>query len=158
MKKKCSKCKLNKPMENFYSDNRRIDKKQSACKICQNRDRKSYDSKKYIRNRDSKIKYSRDRYHRLLNIVMKELGSMCNCCGEVEKSFLAIDHVNNDGYRDKNKNGNRISGQTLLYRIIKENFPPDKYQILCMNCNHSKSKNNGICAHKIDNNIKVWYN
>lgn len=78
-------------------------------------------------------------------LVYEHYGSICNCCGESEPKFLSIDHVNNDGYKERKSRGG--SSQMLYRNIIKQNFP-DTYQILCMNCNTGKSRNNGICPHK----------
>lgn len=61
--------------------------------------------------------------------------------------FLTIDHVKNDGYKDKIR-GKRYSGAELMRKVIKEVFP-DTYQILCFNCNCGKARNNGICPHKV---------
>ena len=79
-------------------------------------------------------------------------GSKCACCGETEPLFLTIDHVNEDGWKERQRNskGNYSTG-TLdrLKKIIsnmKEN--PEKYQILCMNCNTGKHRNKGTCPHK----------
>jgi hypothetical protein len=30
---------------------------------------------------------------------------------------------------------------------VRNGFPPG-YQVLCMNCNHGKRMNNGVCPHK----------
>lgn len=79
--------------------------------------------------------------------IFDHYGWKCNCCGETTPQFLTIDHVENDGYKDKNKNGKRLSGMNLYLRIFKENFS-SRYQILCMNCNHGKNMNNGICPHQ----------
>lgn len=80
-------------------------------------------------------------------LIYSKYGNICSCCGESNLGFLTIDHVNNDGYLDKNKNGKRHSGRALYNQIIKQGFP-DKYQILCMNCNFGKSRNLGICPHQ----------
>ena len=73
----------------------------------------------------------------------------CNCCKEPNVKFLTIDHINNDGYKDLNKlGGKRRGGMALLQNVIKENFPKDRYQILCFNCNCGKGINKGICPHK----------
>lgn len=77
-------------------------------------------------------------------LVYDYYGSICNCCGESEPKFLSIDHVQNDGYKERKSRGG--STQMLYRNIIKQNFPPT-YQILCMNCNTGKSRNNGICPH-----------
>jgi hypothetical protein len=78
--------------------------------------------------------------------VFEHYGWKCVCCGETIRAFLSIDHINNDGYLDKNPNGDKKSGKELYLLVIKQNFP-DKYQTLCMNCNWGK-KACGICPHK----------
>lgn len=90
-------------------------------------------------------RYIKDYVEKLKNIVYSHYGWKCNCCGEMLVSMLTIDHVENDGYKDRKNN---ISGITLYKRIIEEEFP-NKYQIFCMNCNWSKRILKGICQHKI---------
>ena len=81
------------------------------------------------------------------DIVYSHYGSICNCCGESNRLFLTIDHINNDGHIYKTKSGNRWSVIRFYIDIIKRNFPKD-IQILCMNCNFGKFKNKGICPHR----------
>jgi hypothetical protein len=73
-------------------------------------------------------------------------GYRCACCGETEKSFLAIDHVENDGYAHRKQIGFR-GGIGIYLWIIKNQFP-DGFQVLCYNCNQSKRINGGVCAHQ----------
>lgn len=79
-------------------------------------------------------------------LVYDHYGWRCGCCGETTPQFLSVDHVNNDGYLDKNKSGKKITGAPLYAKIVREGFG-DRYQILCMNCNHGKRMNGGICPH-----------
>ncbi len=78
-------------------------------------------------------------------------GTRCGCCGETEPMFLSIDHVNNDGYSMRK---NKIHGSgALLMEYIWRSYRktgqwPRGFQILCMNCQHGKSRNNGICPHQ----------
>lgn len=92
----------------------------------------------------SKAEYLRELRLKNKELVYSHYGNKCNCCKETEKKFLTIDHVNNDGYKDKKDRGG--SSDSLYRKIIKENFP-DIYQILCYNCNCGKARNNGICPH-----------
>lgn len=78
--------------------------------------------------------------------ILDHYGWTCNCCGEANPLFLTVDHVHNDGFRDRHPGGAKLSGLALYRKIIKEGFPK-RYQILCMNCNHGKRMNNGICPH-----------
>ncbi len=69
-----------------------------------------------------------------------EYGHVCVCCGEDEKIFLTVDHINNDG---------NISRTKHIYRQIRdEGYPSSKYQTLCFNCNTGRSINGGICPHE----------
>ncbi len=78
--------------------------------------------------------------------VIEAYGSMCTCCGETILEFLTIDHTHNDGAEDRKKNGKKTGGK--LYRwLIQNNFPKDKYQLLCFNCNCAKGFF-GYCPHK----------
>lgn len=77
--------------------------------------------------------------------ALNGLGGVCSCCGETEFLFLQIDHINNDGHIDR-KNG--INSQQLARKVIRENYPSDKYQILCANCNIGKHLNGGTCPHQ----------
>jgi hypothetical protein len=93
------------------------------------------------------IKEQLNRTTKYRDIVYAHYGNICVCCGETNPFFLTVDHVNNDGNKDLNSKGNRMSGTSLYLRIIKDNFP-DNFQILCMNCNFGKARNKGVCPHK----------
>ena len=75
--------------------------------------------------------------------VYNAYGNKCACCGETEPLFLTLDHVDNDGHIER-----KAHSQGNLYgRIIREGFP-DRFQILCWNCNAGKRRNNGVCPHQ----------
>ena len=74
-------------------------------------------------------------------------GYKCACCGETEKMFLTIDHINNDGHimrKQKLYSGNG----TGFYLWLKKNNFPTGFQVLCMNCQIGKYKNGGVCPHQ----------
>jgi hypothetical protein len=84
---------------------------------------------------------------RIKNAVYAAYGGYrCACCGETEPSFLAIDHVDNDGYAHRKKIGFR-GGIGIYLWIVKNQFPPG-FQVLCYNCNQGKRINGGICPHQ----------
>ena len=92
-------------------------------------------------------KYSIVYRDKMRNKVFDHYGRLCRCCGEKNIEFLTIDHVNNDGYKFKTRNGKRIGGIGMHLKIIKDGFPKI-YQVLCMNCNWGR-RFNGICPHKV---------
>ena len=71
------------------------------------------------------------------------LGQICSCCGEAEKLFLGLEHVNGGG-RGHRKTG----GGTYLLSVKREGWPKEKYAVLCHNCNLGKHLNGGICPHQ----------
>lgn len=73
--------------------------------------------------------------------ILDHYGSRCSCCGESQALFLCIDHVNNDGYTDR-----QLKQIELYQKIIKRGFP-DSYRILCYNCNCGRERNGGVCPH-----------
>lgn len=86
-------------------------------------------------------------YHQsLLTEIYQHYGNRCVCCGECNRLFLTIDHVDNDGSVHREKYG---SG-TPFYKWIKSNGYPDSLQILCYNCNCGRARNGGVCPHKLN--------
>lgn len=93
-----------------------------------------------------KCKTARATYrNRIKAAVFAYYGPFCTCCGEPEPLFLSIDHINNDGGAVRKSQG---MGGSFYQWIIKHNFPSD-LQVLCMNCNHAKMRNHGICPHQL---------
>lgn len=101
-------------------------------------------------NPDKAKEYRARRKKKILDAIYGHYGSVCKCCGETQIKFLTIDHVNNDGYKERRRqNGSMVGGGYLYARIVNAGFPMT-YQILCMNCNFGKSRNGGVCPHKND--------
>lgn len=76
-------------------------------------------------------------------------GYVCNCCGETNRFFLSLDHINNDGaaHRRAVVGPKKSCGKKIYAWVLKNNFP-EGFQILCMNCNFGKARNNGVCPHR----------
>lgn len=132
--KKCTYCQLKKDSKYFR-------KGRGDCKKCERLKFKIY----YDINHD-KLKEKR-------NIIKIEVfnyygGPVCNCCEEREITFLSLDHVFNDGAEERRKTVQK-AGNNFYGWLKRNNFPtPEKYQILCMNCNFGKAMNSGICPHQ----------
>jgi len=155
--KSCTRCGETKPLSEFYlmsylriSGN--VHKQQHPeCKVCnrlRTRARYHSDQKASILAKD---KIARQRRA----IEMKALvfgaygGYVCACCGETEKKFLSIDHINNDGAEFRRRiGGKRTAAGYHTYRWLVLNGFPEGFQVLCMNCNHGKRMNKGVCPHR----------
>lgn len=97
-------------------------------------------------------KMEADKSKRLNAVLREEVfaaygGYRCSCCGETERLFLTIDHVENDGARMR-ADGTHGRGGTQFYQWLRINGFPKGFQVLCVNCNYGKHRNGGVCPHK----------
>lgn len=166
--RKCKSCGKTKPLDDFapiYCQKRRGKQyRQHTCLICHRaknaakekrrraaNPQRARDILKRWRDRSLPVRKAvrKERYERIKDQVFAAYGGyVCSCCGETEPSMLTIDHKNEDGadFRRKIKS-NRWSYNFYIW-IINNGYPDD-LQVLCYNCNLSKHRNGGICAHKL---------
>jgi hypothetical protein len=93
------------------------------------------------------------KYHRDLKAEMIEAyGGMCECCGETIKTFLTLDHINNDGAEHRKLLGiNSKCSNSIWLDLKRKGWPKDNYRLLCFNCNSGRAKNvegGYICPHE----------
>lgn len=94
-----------------------------------------------------RLKELNRKYTRQLKRMIIDLyGGSCRCCGIEQIEFLTIDHINNDGTKDRQKMKTG-SGGTRFYRKVLNGEKRDDLQVLCWNCNLAKAKY-GICPHE----------
>lgn len=80
--------------------------------------------------------------------ALEAYGGKCACCGEREPAFLAVDHIHGGGNahrRSLSKSG-KTAGGSKLYAWLERNGFPSGFQLLCHNCNFTKS--HGGCPHE----------
>lgn len=97
-----------------------------------------------------RVRVYRKKYRKKWNKVYRQTilnyyGNRCVCCGESHPEFLCIDHINNDGAKQRKKI-NLSAGSGSYSWIIRNDFPDD-LQILCANCNMAKAYY-GVCPHQ----------
>lgn len=85
--------------------------------------------------------------HKLKQEVIDHYGGKCFCCGETILDFLCIDHI--DGGGNQHRKEQKMSGGSGFHEWLKKNAFPEGFQTACHNCNFSKHKNKGVCAHKL---------
>lgn len=61
--------------------------------------------------------------------VLMAYGGLCECCGESEPNFLAIDHIDGGGHQ------HRKSIKQSISAWLKKNGYPAGFRVLCHNCN-----------------------
>lgn len=95
-------------------------------------------------NKTRQYALGKERRARLKDEVFIAYGGWrCACCGEDERIFLTLDHINNNGAEERRK-----VGQTYrLFSWLRRQKFPSGYQVLCFNCNCGKRDNGGVCPH-----------
>jgi hypothetical protein len=82
------------------------------------------------------------KYRALRAKVLRHYGGTCVCCGESNLCFLTIDHVHNDGNLHRKAHvgeGDYEGSGYSIYRYLeKRQYPTDRFQVLCYNCNGAK--------------------
>ena len=78
--------------------------------------------------------------------VLAKYGNRCACCLLTGHHFLTFDHVKNDGVAHRKTFP--YSGTRILELLDSLPYDPDRFQVLCWNCNHAKAQNGGICPHE----------
>jgi hypothetical protein len=97
----------------------------------------------HYNNRDRSNSIRKSYRDKIREKILEAYGNKCTCCGEENKEFLQIDHINGGG----NKERKVLKNAFTLYRsIIKRKFPAE-YRLLCANCNSSLG-HYGYCPHQ----------
>lgn len=91
---------------------------------------------------------ARSSRQRLKSEVFAAYGNKCACCGEAQIEFLTLDHIHNDGAEHRRSLGIGVGAGRNVYADVKrQNFPKDRFQLLCWNCNCAK-QHFGTCPHQ----------
>lgn len=98
---------------------------------------------------NSEYKARQNARAKLLHRTNRELaialyGGACNCCDEARYEFLAIDHINGGGTKERKE---RFPNSQSFYKYISKNYLPEVYRILCHNCNSALGYY-GFCPHQ----------
>lgn len=64
-------------------------------------------------------------------------GRTCAICGFDDARALTLDHIHGDGNEER-----RQVGEKGVYRLALQEYAPDRYRILCMNCQFIEHKEN----------------
>jgi hypothetical protein len=138
--KACACCGVELTVENTSLSS--LKRRQRRCLVCHTEYMREYTKECLDRNRRN----SKKQRNLLRRRTIESYGGRCACCGEDKFEFLTIDHVYNDGAKQRKEHG-FLSGPAF-YRWLRDNgFPKDRFQVLCMNCNCAKSWW-GECPHE----------
>ena len=164
--KKCSVCKEEKNLSDFYGYNSgiHIGKYHSSCKICNNKRSakyrkttnylKDYFPKYYKKNRDRILAQMKEKYrktkhltkdkkneyvrNRYKNIRNKIIDNYGGKCVCCSETIREFLCIDHVGYGIHKPLGKRLPNNQFYKYIIEHNYP-NEFQILCQNCNHAKA-------------------
>lgn len=129
----CKRCETVKPLSEFYHNYSRTKERASMCKACN----VEWGKEQWKNHPERYLRLARQTARRLKIIIMEKYGgspAACSCCGETDMDVLCLDHINGDGRKHRRE----IEGKSLYAWIRREGYPPI-FQVLCANCNMSKS-------------------
>jgi hypothetical protein len=99
-----------------------------------NREYKRENMRRYRSENPEKYrKQSRDAKKRLKESVFDIYGRICKRCGFTDIRALTLDHIKNNGNKERKEIGER----GVYYRSLDSKFHSE-YQTLCMNCQFIK--------------------
>lgn len=75
--------------------------------------------------------------------VFTHYGNACVCCGETEPVFLTLDHVNGGGTKER-----KTKRTAFTWEVALREGMPDRFRILCWNCNWAVHHLGGQCPHQ----------
>lgn len=80
-------------------------------------------------NPEKHLRQTKEAKQRMRNALFEIYGEVCALCGFSDKRVLTLDHIKNNGSEERAELGERG-----VYQRAKDNYLPDEYRILCMNC------------------------
>lgn len=102
---------------------------------------------------------TRQKYYKLkrdetYNIIFKRYGEFCTCCGETDREFLTIDHI--DGNGNKHRKEVKRAGGVGFYQKLVQLGLPEGFRTRCFNCNIAAYHNGGVCPHQVEVNRIIY--
>lgn len=105
---------------------------------------RGYNLQWYRDNKERVQKASRERTQRYRQEALALYGNACVCCGISYFEFLTFDHIGGGGCEERRT---KFPNAHSFYKFLKDNYLPEKYRILCQNCN-SATAYYGVCPHQ----------
>ena len=104
----------------------------------------------YTKRNLAKVRAKQGEWHKedrrqLRDRVLRMYGGKCACCGENERAFLAIDHINGGG----TKHIRSFSNCDAYYKwLIELGHRRKGFRVLCHNCNFAEHFCEKGCPHR----------
>ena len=136
--KTCNACGQTKPYSEFHRHGNCIGGVTTTCKSC----RAARNAVWTAANRERVNAAAARRRLEALRHYSTTPEPSCACCGEGTLAFLTFEHIGGGGGQHRRKTG---GGGFISW--LRSNGYPDGFEVLCMNCNHGRRVNGGLCPH-----------
>lgn len=80
----------------------------------------------------------RRQLHRAKIVVLQRYGDRCAFCGETRYELLVVDHVKGGGRAHRKTPEFIATGGMFRFLAKYRYYRPDRYRILCFNCNAAR--------------------
>jgi len=169
----CAKCGILKPIDDFNIRRLKNDGYDYYCKACKNKDKKTnYEKHKDLpsdeyaqwrKHRGEKSREESDRLksdvfsHYCIDSVVKcqDPYHIHDCLIVTELHLLTLDHINGDGFKEKDKYGHRLGGRVFYRWLRMNNYPRQDLQVLCPLCQQEKVYRNKEYGGRYKRNLKI---
>jgi|SRR5579862_2702211 len=108
-----------------------VNKRRACCRAYQKRSAK-YRAKEKAKNRQS-------RHDRKVAVMNLYGNGSCTFCQDDDIAVLSLDHINDDGVKDRRISGFKGMGDPFYIQLLKQPKRED-LQVLCMSCQFRKRK------------------
>ena len=106
---------------------------------------KEYSQQYYSKNK-ARIQARSKRSRGLNNPIYKEAAinvytngeATCRHCGQGDIDVLCLDHIADDGHKERKARQLASFGGVTFYRYLSKRYYPPGLQVLCYNCNMKK--------------------
>jgi len=117
------------------------------CNVCYARPARER-RKRCDRCAERHLRHDRDDYLRRRLRVIAMYGGSCVCCGQTNRKYLQIDHVNDDGCIERKltkslKQNRTIEFGKAFYTKLGKSKRRSDLQLLCANCHNAKTRYGG---------------
>lgn len=136
--KTCRACKASKGYSEFHKARGGVGGVAGTCKNCRNQKNAEWTSA----NRDRVNANASRRRLEALRHYSSTPEPSCACCGESTLAFMTFEHINGGGGQHR-----RETGGGGFVSWLRVNGYPEGFEVLCMNCNHGRRVNKGVCPH-----------
>lgn len=164
----CTACRQTLPLTEFYKKSSGRGGTNARCKKCHNRychehyhgvlkhdpaykaKLAAYSRGWHARNKERRGPEIRANHRAQREACIRHYGGKCACCGEDRYEFLAIDHVNGGGHKQRKQLGGK-----MCRWLVKNGFPSDPpLRVLCHNCNLAIGFY-GYCPHRCSGALEM---